>query len=257
MEQAQFHALPTIPKMIDARNLTKAFGAHYALRDVSLQIDAGETVILVGPNGSGKTTLLRILATLYRPTGGSLAIAGLDPLKNGAQLRTLIGFLSHRSLLYEDLSAEQNLVFYARMYGLADAAERIPALLNEVGLFDRRHDLVRTYSRGMQQRLAVARAVLHRPSILLLDEPHSGLDPLAVDTLNALLDRLTDEGCTLILTTHTLERFPAAHRRTVILYRGRVVFDAPIAEPQTFPALYRRVIDQANRRPSAPQEGPR
>lgn len=228
---------------VEVENLSKSFGPHTALAGVTLSIGVGEFVTLVGPNGAGKTTLLRILATLLRPTSGTLRIAGLDPARDGSEIRRRIGFLSHRTLLYDDLTAEQNLRFYARLYGLPDASARIDELLGRVGLADRRHDRVRTFSRGMQQRLAVARAVLHRPSILLLDEPYTGLDPQAAEALSALLRELAGEGCTILLTTHDLERGLAAGDRVVVLSRGRVVYDAPTAEtdPATFPDTYRRL----------------
>jgi heme ABC exporter ATP-binding subunit CcmA/heme exporter protein CcmB len=231
--------------MIDVKNLTKSFGPRQALAGVDLHVAPGECVVLCGPNGAGKTTLLRILATLARPTSGEVRIAGLDPTKAGADVRQRIGFLSHRTLLYDDLTAEQNLAFYARMYAIPDAQARIDALLEQVGLTARRHDLVRTYSRGMQQRLAVARAVLHRPPLVLLDEPYTGLDPLAADTLAALLTDLTDEGCTLLLTSHNLQSDVTMNRRVVVLNRGRIVYDAPHTDALTFPALYRELVRES------------
>lgn len=226
--------------MIEVRSLTRAFGPHTALAGVDLTVEAGEYVTLVGPNGAGKTTLLRILATLIRPTSGTVRIAGMDVTRAGPEIRRLIGFLSHRTLLYEDLTAEQNLRFYARLYGIPDASARMDELLQRVGLADRRHDLVRTFSRGMQQRLAVARALIHRPSILLLDEPYTGLDPDAAEALRSLLDELSAEGHTILLTTHDLERV-SPRSRAVLLHRGRVVYDsagAPV-EPSALLRLYR------------------
>ncbi|MFN2285521.1 MAG: heme ABC exporter ATP-binding protein CcmA [Anaerolineae bacterium] len=228
--------------MIEVHNLTKSFGPRRALAGVDLHVAPGECVVLCGPNGAGKTTLLRILATLARPTSGEVRIAGLDPAKAGTDVRQQIGFLSHRTLLYDDLTAEQNLAFYARMYAIPDAEARIDTLLERVGLTARRHDLVRTYSRGMQQRLAVARAVLHRPPLVLLDEPYTGLDPLAADTLSALLTDLTDEGCTLLLTSHNLQSDVTMNRRAVVLNRGRIVYDTPHTDAATFPALYRELV---------------
>lgn len=228
--------------MINVHGLTKSFGPRAALAGVSLTVEVGEFVTLVGPNGAGKTTLLRILATLARPTSGTVQIAGLDPLKNGEQARRQIGFLSHRTLLYDDLTAEQNLRFYARMYDLNDET-RITSLLERVGLAARRRDLVRTFSRGMQQRLSVARAVLHRPQVLLLDEPYTGLDPNAAQVLTGLLTGLAEDGCTVLLTTHNLERGLALGQRVVVLSRGRVVYDerrekiAPVKFPETYRAL--------------------
>ena len=231
--------------MIEVSQLTKSFGPRTALAGVNLRVAPGECVVLCGPNGAGKTTLLRILATLARPTSGTVRIAGLDPLKAGAEVRQHIGFVSHRTLLYDDLTAEQNLAFYARMYGIPAAQTRIDELLEQVGLTARRHDLVRTFSRGMQQRLAVARAVLHRPALVLLDEPYTGLDPLAADTLTALLTDLTGAGCTLLLTSHNLQSDVTLNRRVVVLNRGRLVYDAPHTDASTFPALYRELVQEA------------
>ncbi len=227
--------------VIQVRNLTKSFGTRKALVGVNLDIAAGEFVALVGPNGAGKTTLLRILATLSRPTAGSVRIAGLDSMKAGEQVRRRIGFLSHRTLLYDDLTAVQNLRFYARMYDLPAADDRIAALLAQVGLTGRRDDLVRTFSRGMQQRLAVVRAVLHRPAVLLLDEPFTGLDPNAAQSLTALLTALADEGGTVLFSTHNLERGLALGQRVVVLRRGRVVYDEPRSAiaPESFGDVYR------------------
>jgi len=228
--------------MIEVEALVKSFGPHAALGGVGLQVEAGETVVLVGPNGAGKTTLLRILATLIRPTSGNVRIAGLDPAQDGAEIRRQIGFLSHRTLLYEDLTAEQNLAFYARLYGMTDAPARIAALHARVDLSARRHDLVHTFSRGMQQRLAVARAILHRPRLLLLDEPLAGLDPLAVEALTTLLTELAEEGCTLLLTTHNLEHQLTLGRRVIVLLKGKVAHDAPLTDIAAFPAYYRQLV---------------
>jgi heme exporter protein A len=211
--------------MIEVRDLIKSFGPRAALAGVDLAVQAGEFVTLVGPNGAGKTTFLRILATLTRPTSGTLRIAGLDPVRAGEEVRRKIGFLSHRTLLYEDLSVEQNLRFYAQMYELDKGLARVQDLLERVGLAARRADLVRTLSRGMQQRLAVARAVLHRPQVLLLDEPYTGLDPNAAQVLTDLLAELAGDGCTVLLTTHNFERGLAVGRRVLVLAQGRLVYD--------------------------------
>jgi heme exporter protein A len=229
--------------VIEARQLTKSFGPRAALAGGDLSISRGEFLTLVGPNGAGKTTLLRILATLSRPSSGTLRIAGLDPSRQGEQVRRHIGFLSHRTLLYDDLTAEQNLRFYARMYDLPPDSGRVESLLDQVGLGMRRHDLVQTFSRGMRQRLAVARSVLHRPQILLLDEPYSGLDPQAVEVLTALLTELTGEGCAILLATHRLGRGLAVGQRVLILHEGRVVYDQPrgAVPPETFADTYRAI----------------
>jgi heme exporter protein A len=227
--------------MIETCDLSKSFGHRTALADVNVHIGAGELVTLVGPNGAGKTTLLRVLATLTRPTGGWVRIAGLDTARAGEAARRRIGFLSHRTLLYDDLTAEQNLRFYARMYDLEGSSARSSELLARVGLQAQRRDLVRILSRGMQQRLAVARAVLHRPQVLLLDEPFNGLDAQATQMLTDLLTDLTDDGCTVLLTTHNLERGLALGQRVIVLDRGRIVHDArrEAIDPVTFGEFYR------------------
>jgi heme exporter protein A len=227
--------------MIEVRDLVKSFGPRTALAGVDLSVNAGEFVTLMGPNGAGKTTFLRILATLTRPTSGTLRIAGLDPAQAGDEVRRCIGFLSHRTLLYDDLTAGQNLDFYARMYDLDDGQARIDDLLGQVGLAARRHDMVRTLSRGMQQRLSVARAVLHRPQVLLLDEPYTGLDPSAAQVLTDLLTELAGEGCTVLLTTHNLERGLAVGQRVVVLSRGRIVYDerGEAIDAASLPGVYR------------------
>jgi heme exporter protein A len=213
--------------MIQVRDLSKSFGPRKALDRVCLSIAAGECVALMGPNGAGKTTLLRILASLSRPTSGAVHIAGLDPRREGAEVGRRIGFLSHQTLLYDDLTAEQNLRFYARLYDLGAASQRIEGLLKRVGLDARRGDRVRALSRGMQQRLAVARAILHRPQVLLLDEPFAGLDLQAVQTLVGLLEELVEEDCTILLATHSLERGLALGRRVIVLGQGNIVYDRP------------------------------
>jgi len=239
--------------IIEVHSLVKSFGPRIALSGVDLSVEAGEFIALVGPNGSGKTTLLRVLATLTRPTSGVVRVAGLDPARAGEEVRRHIGFLSHRTLLYEDLTAEQNLHFYARMYGL-DAGEQgypptkrlVQDLLAQVGLAGRGYGnlLVRTFSRGMKQRLAVARAVLHRPQVLLLDEPYAGLDPQGVQVLTDLLIELVERGCTVLLTTHDLRRGLAVGHRIVVLARGRVVHDEgrEAVDPAAFPQTYRALV---------------
>ncbi len=229
--------------MIEVRHLVKTFGYRAALAGVDLSVAGGEFVTLLGPNGAGKTTLLRILAALTRPTSGTVRIAGLDPARAREEARRRVGFLSHRSLLYGDLTAEQNLRFYARLYDLPDEANRVADLLERVGLTNRRHELVRVFSRGMQQRLAVARAFLHRPQILLLDEPYTGLDVSAVQVLDDFLAERIREGAAVLLTTHNLERGLMVGGRVIVLVQGRVVHDERreaidlAAFPDTYHAL--------------------
>ena len=162
--------------MITVKKLVKRFGLKTVLRGLDFHVERGEFVALLGPNGAGKTTFLRILASLSRPTLGDVRIAGYHLPSQAAAVRRRLGVVSHLPLLYGDLTAEENLRFYARMYGLSNADQRVAEVLELVGLAPRRRDLVRTFSRGMQQRLAIGRAVLHDPEVMLFDEPHTGLD---------------------------------------------------------------------------------
>lgn len=213
--------------MIQIRNLIKAFGSRIVLRGVDLTINEGEFVTLMGANGAGKTTLMHIVATLSKPTGGSVTIGGYSTTDAANELRRFIGLVSHKTLLYDDLAADQNLRFYARMYDVPDTSNRIEAVLKQVGLWGRQHDPVRTYSRGMQQRLAIARAMLHNPPILLLDEPDTGLDQHAADRLSELLSAVGANERTILMTTHNLERGLSLGSRVVILAKGKIVYDVP------------------------------
>jgi heme exporter protein A len=228
--------------MIEVKGLVKSFGPTMALRGVNLAVPAGQFVTLVGPNGAGKTTMLRILATLSRPTRGTVKIAGQELPRGAAEARRHIGLVSHQTLLYGDLSAEENLRFYGRMYDTPELDERITQVLEQVGLAHRRRDPVRTFSRGMQQRLAIARAVLHRPSLMLLDEPYTGLDQDAAARLEAVMSTVGTEGRTVVMTTHDLERGLAVADWVVILAKGRVVFEAARTQLDTaaFKEAYRQ-----------------
>lgn len=230
------------PPIIEVRRLTKSFGARKVLAGLDLQVQPGEMTVLLGPNGAGKTTFLRILATLARPGSGTVTLLGRDAFREAETVRRHIGLLSHRTLLYDDLTPRQNLAFYARMYDVEDGTARAEELLEQVGLSHRADDLVRTFSRGMQQRLALVRALLHRPELLLLDEPYSGLDPVAADNLSRLLGEMKNQGCTVLLTTHDLNQGLALAGRVLVLARGRLVHDAPVDEtPEAFAQAYRRL----------------
>jgi heme exporter protein A len=210
---------------IEVRKLSKAFGHQVALRGVDLSVAEGEFLTLFGPNGAGKTTLIRIVASLTRPTAGSIRVRGEDLNKKATVLRRHIGLISHNPLLYGDLTPDENLRFFAWMYDLADAGVRINAVLEQVGLTARRHDPVRTFSRGMVQRLTIARAILHDPAIMLLDEPYTGLDLQAADMLRAVLQELAASNRTVILTTHNLEQGLEMCDRATILNRGKVAWE--------------------------------
>jgi heme exporter protein A len=209
---------------IEARRLVKAFGHRFALRDVSLTVADGEYLTLFGPNGAGKRTLIRIIASLARPTSGTVRVRGEDLSKAATSARRHLGLISHEPLLYGDLTPDENLRFYARMYDLPDAPARIDAVLDQVGLAARRIDPVRTFSRGMVQRLAIARTILHDPEIILLDEPYTGLDLQAADMLRASLHQLAAAGRTVILATHNLEEGLEMCDRAAILRRGKIAW---------------------------------
>ena len=215
------------PPLIETRALTKAYDLLVVLRKLDVQITRGEFVALLGPNGSGKSTLLRLLAGLTRPTSGTILIGGWELPNEAAAVRAQIGLVSHKSLLYENLTARENLRFFARLYNLKSPDERIDTLLRQVGLFKRGDSLMRTFSRGMQQRLSIARALLHEPDVLLFDEPYTGLDVDASGTLDNLLLQARDAGHTIIMTTHELDRAARIASRVLILNRGTVGYDAP------------------------------
>jgi heme exporter protein A len=206
--------------MIEVKKLVKRFGMKTVLRGLDFQVQPGEFVALLGPNGAGKTTFLRILASLSRPSMGQVEIAGFALPKEAAAVRARLGVVSHMPLLYNDLTAEENLKFYARMYGIAQYEARITEVLEMVGLVQRRHDLVRTFSRGMQQRLAIGRAVLHDPDVMLFDEPYTGLDQDASSMLDGVLQTVAGQGRTVVMTSHDLARAEDLATRFDILSRG-------------------------------------
>lgn len=238
---------------IEVRGLTKAFGQQVALRGVDLAVSQGEFLTLFGPNGAGKTTLIRIVASLTRPTAGNVTVRGEDLNKAATSLRRQIGLISHNPLLYGDLTPDENLRFFARMYDIPDAGERIDSVLAQVGLLARRRDPVRTFSRGMVQRLAIGRAILHDPAIMLLDEPYTGLDLQAADMLRDVLQDLAAARRTVILTTHNLEHGLGMSDRVAIINRGRVAWEAPRQglDLETMKETYRRATASRKRRRGA------
>jgi heme exporter protein A len=212
--------------MIETRALTKSFGLKPVLRGLDLEVAAGECAALFGPNGAGKTTLLRILTTLSKPTAGLARVAGFTLPAQAEAARRHISLVAHQPLLYGDLTAEENLTFYARLYNLPNSEAQRLALLERVGLAARRRDLVRTFSRGMVQRLSLARALLNNPEVLLMDEPFTGLDPAGVTLLDDLLSELKACGCTVLLTLHDIPHGLALADRALILAHGKLLFEA-------------------------------
>jgi heme exporter protein A len=208
--------------MIVVNNLVKRFGVKTVLRGLNFEVQAGEFVALLGPNGSGKTTLMRILSSLTRPTSGRINVAGHTLPGQSSEVRNSLGVVSHQPLLYGDLTAEENLLFFGRMYGVGGLKKRIDQVLELVGLLARRRDLVRTYSRGMQQRLAIGRAILHDPQVLLFDEPHTGLDQGACAMLDSLLQEVAGQGRTILMTSHDLSRVESLASRFDVLSRGMI-----------------------------------
>ena len=206
--------------VIEVSHLVKRFGPKIVLRNLDFSVAAGEFVALLGPNGAGKTTFLRILSSLSSPTMGKVRIAGQELPRQAAGVRRRLGVVSHLPLLYGDLTAEENLSFYGRMYSVEHLVQRIGEVLETVGLSGRRRDLVRTFSRGMQQRLAIARAVLHEPDVLLLDEPHTGLDQDACEMLDAVLRQVAARGRTVVMTSHDLTRIEDLASRFDVLTKG-------------------------------------
>ena len=205
-----------------AKGLVKAFGTRKALDGVSFELPEGAFLSVFGPNGAGKTTLLRVLSTLARPSGGQASICGIDLKEEPDKARALIGMISHQPMLYPDLTAEENLLLYAQLYGVTDSQARVAELLDAVGLSHRRFDAVRTFSRGMTQRASIARALVHDPQVVFLDEPYSGLDPHAVEIFDALIESVRP-GRTFIMVSHDLAKGFSLCTHALVLARGRVV----------------------------------
>jgi len=228
---------------VQVRDLTRAFGVRKALDRVSFDLPSGAFLSIFGPNGAGKTTLVRVLTTLLNPSSGTASVCGYDVVSEAVELRHRIGLISHNPLLYPDLTAEENLLFFSEMYGLADPKTRVRELLVSVELDHRRLDVVSTFSRGMLQRLSIARALLHHPDVLFLDEPYSGLDPHAMDILDNLIAQIRGDH-TFVMISHDLDKGLELCSHALILARGRVVLfenreDIDIAE---FRETYRATV---------------
>lgn len=209
--------------MIQVRKLVKRFGMKTVLRGLDFHVEEGQFVALLGPNGAGKTTFLRILASLSRPTLGEVRISGYQLPAQASAVRRRLGVVTHLPLLYGDLTAEENLRFYGKMYGIENQEKRAAEVLELVGLSLRRKDLVRTFSRGMQQRLAIGRAVLHDPDVILFDEPHTGLDQDACIMLDNVLKNVAASGRTVVMTSHDLVRVADLASRFDVISQGKIV----------------------------------
>lgn len=221
--------LPEHNYIIEARGVVKKFGFKTVLRNVDLFLKKGDLLALFGHNGAGKTTLMQILCSLMRPTSGEICIAGFDLPHDSESLRQVIGVISHNTFLYTNLSADENLRFYGMMYGVPKLNKRIEEVMALVGLSKHLKDRVQTFSRGMQQRLSVARAIIHDPLILFLDEPYTGLDQHGGEELKQLLENFRDQKKTIIMTSHDLDRGLELCTQAAILRSGRLVYREDIA----------------------------
>lgn len=230
---------------ISAEAVTKTFGNFEALRGIDLNVKKGEFVTLFGPNGAGKTTLIKLLATLAKPTSGKLTVSGYDTSKEAGKVRASVGVISHDPYLYESLSAFENIKFFGDMYGLPDTDTRSEELINLIGLGSRMHDLVRTYSRGMKQRLSVARAIVHDPSVLLLDEPYTGLDQKGAQIFGDTLEWLKSHGRTILMTTHNIEEGLQLSDRVGIITSGKITYEGSASDidRNSFKELYNSRVD--------------
>jgi heme ABC exporter ATP-binding subunit CcmA len=212
---------------IRVSQLTKTLDERPVLRGIDLSINPGEYVALLGANGAGKSTLLRLLATLIPPTSGQIELFGKPLARNAAMLRAKIGLIAHASMLYRDLSAKENLLFFAKLYEVKEPEERVVRMLRMVGLADRANDPVKNFSRGMTQRVSIARALLHDPELILADEPFAGLDAPSTTALEGLLSKLNAVGKTIILVNHDIDQTLRLAERAIVLRQGKIALDQP------------------------------
>jgi heme ABC exporter ATP-binding subunit CcmA len=228
---------------LEIHDLKKSFGLKPVLRSIDLTLNAGERMALLGANGAGKATLLRILAGLTRPEAGRITIGGLDLIQQTREIQPRIGFVAHQPYLYNDLTALENLLFFARMYMVEQPQLRATVLLQRVGLSKKASERVISLSRGQLQRLALARALLHSPRLLLLDEPDTGLDQEGLELLASLLQEHSDQGGTILFATHDLEAAMQRSERIVLLNNGRVAYqrETPGLEQEDIRQIYQEV----------------
>ncbi len=212
---------------IRVESLYKGFGGPPVLRGLDLEVAWGGALVIFGANGSGKTTLLRLLATRYRPDRGCISLAGLETRRSAASIRRLIGVVGHQPMLYQNMTCEENLTFFGRMYGLENVGGQVDGVLTQMGLETRRRQRVRTLSHGMQKRLAMARSVLHDPPILLMDEPESGLDQGALERMESLRGMDSGRRRTVVVATHNVEWGLGWGESVAVLRSGRIAFEAP------------------------------
>ncbi|HEY0757107.1 MAG TPA: heme ABC exporter ATP-binding protein CcmA [Ktedonobacteraceae bacterium] len=236
--------MSTVSPYLAMLGVKKSFSVKPILRGIDLSIQAGERMALLGANGAGKTTLLRILAGLSQPGEGRITIDGLDLLRQTREIRRKVGFVAHQPYLYDDLTALENLLFFARMYAVEQSQARATNLLARVGLTRKARERASSLSRGQMQRLALARALLHSPQLLLLDEPDTGLDQEGGALLNELLEEHTEQGGTMLFTTHDLEVAMQRSDQIAILRDGRVAYQQATAslEEESIRQAYQEVV---------------
>jgi heme exporter protein A len=222
--------MESLENAIEVRHLRKAFGTLKAVDGIDFELKQGEFLTVFGPNGAGKTTLIKILSGLTQPSSGTAKVAGFDVTEGHPEMRKEIGVISHSTALYADLTSLENLMFFARMHGLEHPEDKALKVIEEVGLSRRRNDRVRTFSRGMLQRLSIARAVLHDPAILFLDEPFTGLDLHATNVLKEHLQRLHDRRRTILMTTHDISCGLEMCDKVALQVQGKFAFLKNIAD---------------------------
>jgi ABC-type multidrug transport system ATPase subunit len=231
-------------EVLVAKDIVKSFGRVRVLRDVSLTVRKGERYVLFGSNGAGKTTLVKILSTLIAPDSGELLLFGGHIEEREMDVRARIGFLSHSPFLNGDLSAWENLDFYAQLYSVEGRKARVKAMLKKVGLYHRAYDRVATFSSGMKQRLGLARAILHDPDLIFLDEPFSGLDIRAQDMLNGLIVQLSEEGKTFFSITHDPAKGFEVATRAAVLSGGKIAYESEADDIEAFSERYKGILEE-------------
>ena len=240
--------VPSPPPALAVRALTKRFGSRAAVQSIEFSLGRGACLALFGPNGAGKTTLLRLLAGLLRPTAGDVLLGGV-PVRGDAATRGRVGLISHQSMLYAPLTARENVEFFSRLYGLADPRAAAGHALETMGVLDRANVAVRTLSRGLQQRVSIARAIVHEPELLLLDEPYSGLDESGAASLTAVLRSLRSRGATLVVVTHNVGEGLVLATHAAIMRDGSFARfeerDTSGFDTQRYAAAYRELVGHA------------
>ncbi len=232
--------------MISVNNLQKTYGGISALKGLHFEISKGEFVLIFGPNGAGKSTLLKILSTILAPTEGEVYIDDINIYKTSHEIRRRIGFVSHEPFLYENLSALENLVFFAGLYNVDNPLNKAKEILETLQLDARENELVRNYSRGMKQRVALARALIHEPDILYLDEPFSGLDLLGTSIITNILKNLKAQGKTILMSTHSFDDCADLAHRILVLINGQIAFMTSDVNKDNFKQKYLELVSINN-----------